>query len=143
MLKQGFEVFDAGTSTRRLVCPACDRDPERGAARSLAHPAPRRHVGHVVSTAILSAAIVLLAAYTIGWMRPRTWGETWTVGAFWLGLTIAFEFLGGHYLFGRPWDALLADYNVSQGRIWIVVLVATAVGPVVAVRTRHLLPHRH
>ena len=99
--------------------------------------------GHVVSTASLSAAIVLLAVCTIGWMRPRTWGETWTVGAFWLGLTIAFEFLAGHYLFGRPWDALLADYNLSQGRIWIVVLVATAIAPVVAVRTRHLLPHRH
>jgi hypothetical protein len=98
--------------------------------------------GHIVSTVSLSAAIVLLAAYTIGWMRPRTWGETWIIGACWLGLTIAFEFLGGHYLFGRPWDTLLADYNLSQGRIWIVVLVATAVGPVVAARTRHLFLHR-
>jgi hypothetical protein len=75
----------------------------------------------VVSTASLSAAIVLLAACTIGWMRPRTWRATRTIGAFWLGLTIAFEFLGGYYLFGRPWDALLADDNVLQGRIWFVV----------------------
>ena len=98
--------------------------------------------GLVVSTVTLSAAIVVLAACTIGWMRPRTWGETWTIGLFWLGLTIAFEFLGGHFLFGRPGEVLLADYNVSQGRIWIVVLLATALGPALAVRYRHLLPHR-
>lgn len=98
--------------------------------------------GDIVSTVSLSAAIVLLAAYTIGWMRPRTWGEAWIIGACWLGLTSAFEFLGGHYLFGRPWDMLLADYNLSQGRIWIVVLVATAVEPVAAARTRLLFPHR-
>ena len=95
-----------------------------------------------LSTVSLSAAIVLLAAYTIGWMRPRTWGRRGSSARAGWELTIAFEFLGGHYLFGRPWDTLLADYNLSQGRIWIVVLVATAVGPVVAARTRHLFPHR-
>ena len=140
--QNSFEVSDAGTSTRRLVSLACDCDPERGAARSLAHPALRRDGGHIASTVSLSAAIVLLAACTIGWIRPRTWGETWIIGACWLGVTIAFEFLGGHFLFGRPWNTLLADYNLSQGRIWIVVLVATAVGPVVAARTRHLFLHR-
>jgi hypothetical protein len=39
--------------------------------------------GHIASTVSLSAAIVLLAAYTIGWIRPRTWGETWIIGACW------------------------------------------------------------
>ena len=98
--------------------------------------------GHIASTVSLSAAIVLFAACTIGWIRPRTWRETWIIGACWLGVTIAFEFLGGHYLFGRPWNTLLADYNLSEGRIWIGVLVATALGPVVAVRARHLFSHR-
>jgi hypothetical protein len=98
--------------------------------------------GLVVSTINLAAIIVLLAVCTIGWIRPRTWGETWTIGLSWLGLTMAFEFLGGHFLFGRPWDVLLADYNVSQGRIWIVVLLATVLSPAVAAYYRHLLPHR-
>jgi hypothetical protein len=49
------------------------------------------------------------------------------VGLYWLLLTVAFEFLGGHYLFGKSWENLPADYNLMRGRVWVAVLVATAV----------------
>jgi hypothetical protein len=45
---------------------------------------------------------------------------------------VAFEFLAGHYWFHASWSALFADYNLAQGRIWILVLVTTLLAPVVA-----------
>jgi hypothetical protein len=53
--------------------------------------------------------------------------------------TVGFEFLAGHYLFGTPWHVLLADYDVTRGRIWVVVLVLVGVMPLVAARTRRVV----
>jgi hypothetical protein len=43
---------------------------------------------------------------------------------------VAFELLGGHYLFNRPWAVLLADFNLAAGRLWVLVLAATLLTPV-------------
>ena len=59
-------------------------------------------------------------------------GDAWTIGPLWLVMTLAFEFVGGHYLFGTSWEALLADYNIFAGRLWIIVLIATWIAPAVS-----------
>lgn len=45
-------------------------------------------------------------------------------------LTLGFEFLAGHYLFGSSWEKLLADYNVARGRIWLLIPIVTLLAPV-------------
>jgi len=94
--------------------------------------------GHVISTISLCVLILALAWLTIGWMRPASASEAGRIGGLWVVLVLAFEFLAGHYLFGTPWNELLADYNVLRGRIWPLVLVTTAVAPYVAGRVRGL-----
>jgi hypothetical protein len=79
-----------------------------------------------------------LSWLTIGWIRTVSARDAWTVGSVWLSLTLAFEFLAGHYVFGHPWRRLLADYDVSRGRIWVLVLVTTVVAPVVTAAARRL-----
>ncbi len=51
------------------------------------------------------------------------------VGALWLVLTLAFEFLFGHFVSGLSWAALLADYDIRRGRLWVFVLLATFLAP--------------
>lgn len=51
------------------------------------------------------------------------------VGTFWLVLTIAFEFLLGHYVSGATWETQLADYNLLRGRLWPLVLLTTLLAP--------------
>jgi len=85
--------------------------------------------GHVLSSLSLSALVLLVAWLSIRWIGPVSAGQAWTVGAVWLIATIAFEFGAGHYLFGNPWSKLLADYDVRQGRVWVLVLLATAIAP--------------
>lgn len=86
-------------------------------------------VGRIISTLLLSALITILAWATISWIGPRTTDQAWLVGVGWVLLTLAFEFLAGHYLFHNPWSSLLADYNVLRGRIWPLVLITTLVAP--------------
>jgi hypothetical protein len=51
------------------------------------------------------------------------------VGAAWVCATVAFEFLFGRFVSGLGWPALLADYDVSRGRLWPVVLLSVFLGP--------------
>ena len=96
--------------------------------------------GRAVSTLTLSGLVLLLTYLTIRWIHPRSRREAWIIGILWVTLTLAFEFLAGHYLFGNPWSQLLEDYNVFRGRIWIVVLITIALAPFVCARIRGLVP---
>jgi hypothetical protein len=92
--------------------------------------------GRAVSTLMLCALILLLTYLTIRWIHPRSGRDTWMVGGLWVALTLAFEFLAGHFLFGNPWGQLLEDYNVFRGRIWILVLITIALAPRLCARLR-------
>lgn len=106
-----------------------------GAVReALIIPRAGAYVGHVVSTVSLSLLILAIATASIDWLAPG--GQAVSIGLYWLMLTLAFEFLAGHYLFGNPWSRLVDDYNVAQGRIWILVLAVTVFAPAIAVRVR-------
>ena len=96
-------------------------------------------VGRALSTLLLSGLILGATWMAIGWIRPGTVSAALGVGALWLALTLAFEFLVGHYGFRKPWEALLADYDLRRGRIWVVVLVVTFVAPLWTARLRGLL----
>lgn len=91
---------------------------------------------HVLSTLMLSAIVILLAVASVAWIGPRSRGDAILVGLLWLVLVLAFEFLAGHYVFGNPWEQLLADYNVFEGRIWPLVLVAMFFAPLIAYVSR-------
>ena len=96
-------------------------------------------LGRAVSSLILAAAVFVVTWFTIGWIRPVSADDAWIVGLVWVAMTLAFEFLAGHYLFGNPWSRLLAEYNVVEGRIWALVLIATLVAPIVTARAQSLL----
>jgi hypothetical protein len=92
--------------------------------------------GHVISTIMLSSGIVFIAWMSIVWIGAESTADAFAIGSTWLLLTVGFEFVAGHYLFGNPWQKLFADYNIFQGRIWIVVLLTTLVAPIWATGSR-------
>jgi hypothetical protein len=57
--------------------------------------------------------------------------QAWTIGSMWLALTVSFEFLFFHYVRGAAWDVLLHDYNIFEGRLWILVLLWVTIAPYV------------
>jgi hypothetical protein len=91
---------------------------------------------HQVSTITL---IILSGLYL--WLLGLTWnitspGQAITIGLIWLALTVAFEFLFGHYIMKHSWTRLLHDYNILKGRIWILVLIWITIAPYVFYKFR-------
>ena len=89
---------------------------------------------HQVSTV---TGVPLLGVYI--WVLLRLWRpesaeQALTIGLLWLYMTVAFEFLFGHYVAKRPWRDLLQDYNLFAGRVWLVVLVWVTIAPYVFYR---------
>ena len=95
--------------------------------------------GHITSTFLLCTAMLVVTWLTIEWIRPARSTEALLIGGGWALMTVAFEFLAGHYVFGSPWDRLLEDYNLFGGRIWLLVLATSAFSPLIMARARNLL----
>jgi hypothetical protein len=85
-----------------------------------------------MGTLLVVAAMALVVGLTVGWIVPGLETRRLVLlGLGWTGLTVAFEFLFGHYVVGHPWSRLLADYNVMAGRIWTLVLLTSLLAPVI------------
>jgi hypothetical protein len=88
-------------------------------------------LAHQISTL---TGIVLFGIYVYflskNWM-VETAGQAVVIGLVWLCLTVAFEFLFGHYVMKHSWQKLLRDYNIQKGRLWLLVLVWITIAPYV------------
>ncbi|WP_066729732.1 hypothetical protein [Desulfuromonas sp. DDH964] len=84
-------------------------------------------------------SVLLLGAIIFAFVHffpPSSDLEAVCIGLLWMSLTIAFEFLFFHFVGGHSWAKLLANYNILEGRVWVVVLAWVAVAPYVFFRLR-------
>lgn len=100
-------------------------------------------IAHLLSTLLLVAAMLLAVLALVA----RPWASLgrralFGIGASWMGLTIAFEFLFGHFVMGASWASLLAAYDVLQGRVWVLVPVTLLLGPLLVRRLLDARGHR-
>ena len=63
--------------------------------------------------------------------------QAWLIGSIWLLATVLFEFVFGHYVAGHTWARLLYDYNLLQGRLWLVFLLWVWLLPVLLYKSGH------
>lgn len=101
-----------------------------GAARDFTYGKQMNELAaHQLSTltSVLLPGAVIFAF--IRFFKPSSGQEAIFIGWFWMVLTIAFEFLFFHFVGGHSWAELLANYNIFEGRVWVVVLAWVAVAP--------------
>ncbi len=60
---------------------------------------------------------------------PMPSRDLWRIGAWWVGLTVTFEFVFGHFVSGRTWTELVSAYAFWNGELWPLVLLALVVAP--------------
>ena len=103
-----------------------------GTARDLVYgPYMSELTAHQLSTATGIALFGLIIRAFVRIYPPSSARHAILIGLLWAALTIAFEFLFFHYVGGRSWPELLANYNIFAGRLWVLVLLWVAVAPYV------------
>jgi hypothetical protein len=75
------------------------------------------------------AVILVLAALARRWLGAADVQSQVAVGVVWLVLTVDFELLFGHYVSGLSFESLAAEYDVSRGRLWPLVLIVVLAAP--------------
>ena len=93
-------------------------------------------VSFVISGALLSACIVVVALMLMPRVGPMESRDALYIGLFWVLLTLAFEFTFGRLVQHREWAELLDAYRFRDGNIWPVVLAVMLFAPLIAVRLR-------
>ena len=86
---------------------------------------------HQASTITILLLFSIYIGILLALVKPESAKQAMMIGLLWLGLTVIFEFLFGHYVAGHSWQKLFSDYNILQGRVWIVVLLWITTGPYV------------
>jgi hypothetical protein len=90
------------------------------------------YASHAYKSVVMVLVIFLIACVVMSLSVSRSWNmKPLVVGIMWFSLTVAFEFLAGHYLFGNSWDSLLADYRFWRGRLWSFVLLSSFIAPLI------------
>ncbi|WP_019895949.1 hypothetical protein [Hydrogenovibrio halophilus] len=107
------------------------------------------HLSELAAHQISTGTGILFTGLLV-WKLNQRWPiesskQAWRIGLIWLLATIAFEFGFGHYIAGHTWGKLLADYQLLDGRIWLLFLIWIAVMPYVFYRldSNRLINHRN
>ena len=105
---------------------------------SLISPRVGEQLGHILSSFTLSLLIFLICLALVKVLGITNLLQSLAIGGLWVLMTIGFEFPFGHYVIGHSWAHLLSDYNVFRGRLWVLVLITTAISPALSGKLRGL-----
>ncbi|MGC9502150.1 hypothetical protein [Baaleninema sp.] len=105
--------------------------------------------GYIGSTWVLSqfgeawvepykVVVIVTGIFAMAWIymrqnRDRPRKAAVIAATTWVGLTILFEFVFGHYIAGDSWATLLENYRFWEGHLWILVLLSEAISPFIVV----------
>jgi hypothetical protein len=104
---------------------------------ALLEPRVGEQTAHVVGTLAVVALFAAVITATVRWIVPDLAPRRLiTLGVAWTAATVIFEFAFGRYIAGHPWDTLLEDYNLAQGRLWTLVILTLLLTPTLAGRAR-------
>ncbi len=92
---------------------------------------------HQLSTAIGSILIGLFVYAVIRRWPLSTGKQAIAVGVMWLLLTVIFEFAFGRLVSNRSWILPLNDYDLFQGRVWVLFLAWLTISPYVFFRAQN------
>jgi hypothetical protein len=90
---------------------------------------------HQVSTVTLILFFSLFIGFVFQKYPPSSSTQALLVGVIWVGMTLAFEFGFGKWR-GNSWEQLLQDYNVFEGRLWLLVPLWVMIAPYLFYRWR-------
>ena len=97
---------------------------------------------HQLATAMLLILFIVCIRTVMLYWPIASARRAWIIGGMWSILTLAFEFGIGRFVLGRPWSALLHDFDLLAGRVWVFIPLWVFLAPVILMRMkerRHLV----
>ncbi len=93
------------------------------------------YIAHLYKTFFIITVIFIFSRNYLKRVSVKGGGGLWlpalSAGFLWLFCSIIFEFIAGHYVFRFPWEKLLADYRIHEGRLWSLVLATEVLAPLI------------
>ena len=86
--------------------------------------------------------IGLVFWFTLKWLGPQPVRRWWTLGLFWLALTLAFE-IGLGRAIGMSWDRIASDFDPRRGGLLAFGMLVILVGPRLLAPRRALIQDNH
>ena len=96
------------------------------------------HIAHQMSSVILAIAISFHVLILNSKIPLHSVRQALIVGLTWLFLTVGFEFLLGFTL-NVPVEKMLADYDITKGHLWGLVLASTFLSPILLLHQRFFI----
>lgn len=90
-----------------------------------------------LSGLILAFLILLVTYLTSGFLGVHTTSTYLLIGTQWVVMTLAFEFLFGHYVVGKSWPELLQGFNILKGDLFSLVVLVTFWAPYLVGKIRN------
>jgi hypothetical protein len=84
----------------------------------------------------LSIIVFAVTYITFGFIGASTKSSCLFVGALWVLMTLAFDFLFGYFVADRSWSTLLDVFDISGGNLFTLVLLVSLFSPYVAFRMK-------
>ena len=86
-------------------------------------------VAEAVSVALAIAIVLVLTRYLLRPLAGKAPAQLVRASLTLVALTVAFEFLFGHFVDRKSWSELAANYEIWNGKLWPVVLAVIAFAP--------------
>jgi len=102
-----------------------------GFRESVLIPKLGKRSGLLISGLMLSVFIIAVTYLLLPWLDIFQIRGLMMIGGGWLILTLVFEFSFG-LIRGIPLDKILEAYNFKDGNMWPLVLLVTALAPLMA-----------
>lgn len=100
-----------------------------GTARDLWYS---KYLGDLTSRQISTLSLLILFGVYFSILLKKyplqSWSQAIIVGIVWLLLTLTFEFGFGR-IAGHSWQSLFQEYNILNGRIWILIPLCVLIAP--------------
>jgi len=82
-----------------------------------------------LSGVTLSLLILAATRLCFSFLQAGHPGACRRIGLQWLSMTLAFEYLLGHFVMGKDWPTLLQTLDVAHGNLFVLVLLVTLAAP--------------
>lgn len=86
-------------------------------------------IADAISVLLAMALVVGITRYTLRGIAGKPTRTLVRASATLVVLTVAFEFLFGHYVSGDSWTSLTENYEIWNGRLWPLVVATLAFVP--------------